>query len=113
MDETNIDLPALVVEECRDLIEQIDEKSRRINLKTAKVKELATKTDKARRLQTMLGVGPITALAVEAFAPEMEAFKRGRDFAAWLGLVPRQYSTGGKERLGRIPRPDNLIFVVS
>jgi transposase len=113
LDETNIDLPALVVEECRDLIEQIDEKSRRINLKTAKVKELATKTDKARRLQTMLGVGPITALAVEAFAPEMEAFKRGRDFAAWLGLVPRQYSTGGKERLGRIPRPDNLIFVVS
>lgn len=53
------------------------------------------------RLQTMLGVGPITAMAIEAFAPPMETFKRGRDFAAWLGLVPTQHSTGGKQRLGR------------
>jgi transposase len=104
LDEPGTDLPVLVVEECRDLLEQIGEKSTRINLKTEKVKQLALKTDKARRLQTMPGVGPITALAVEAFAPEMEAFKRGRDFAAWLGLVPRQNSSGGKERLGRISK---------
>jgi transposase len=43
----------------------------------------------------------LTALAVEAFAPPMESFSCGRDFAAWLGLVPRQFSSGGKERLGR------------
>src|SRR3546814_11542521 len=55
----------------------------------------------ARRLQTIPGVGPLTALAVEAFAPPMESFSCGRDFAAWLGLVPRQFSSGGKERLGR------------
>jgi transposase len=60
LDEPDTGLPALVVEECRDLLEQIDEKSIRINLKTAKVKELAVKTDKARQLQTMPGVGPIT-----------------------------------------------------
>ena len=53
------------------------------------------------RLQTMPGVGPITAMAVETFAPPMESFRRGRDFAAWLGLVPRQKSTGGKQRLGK------------
>jgi transposase len=53
------------------------------------------------RLQTMPGVGPITAVAIEAFAPPMMTFKRGRDFAAWLGLVPVQHSTGGKQRLGR------------
>ena len=53
------------------------------------------------RLQTMPGVDPITAVAIEAFAPPMTTFKRGRDFAAWLGLVPIQRSTGGKERLGR------------
>ena len=41
----------------------------------------------------------MTALAVEAFAPAMETFKCGHDFAAWLGLVPRQMSSGGKERL--------------
>ena len=43
-------------------------------------------------------------LAVEAFAPDMAQFKRGRDFAAWLGLVPRQHSSGGKERLGRVSK---------
>lgn len=49
----------------------------------------------------MPGVGPITAVAIEAFAPAMTTFKRGRDFAAWVGLVPIQHSTGGKQRLGR------------
>ncbi|MBB4264011.1 transposase [Bradyrhizobium sp. CIR3A] len=52
----------------------------------------------------MPGVGPLTALAIEAFAPDMTTFKCGRDFAAWLGLVPRQHSSGGKERLGRVSR---------
>jgi transposase len=54
-----------------------------------------------KRLQSMPGMGPITAAAIEAFAPPMATFKRGRDFAAWLGLVPRQHTTGGKPRLGR------------
>ena len=52
----------------------------------------------------MPGVGPMIALAVEAFAPAMESFRCGRDFAAWLGLVPRQFSSGGKERLGRVSK---------
>ena len=98
------DLPALIITECRDLLTQITEKSDRIDAKTKALKELAAATDTARRLQTMPGVGPLTALAVEAFAPDMAQFKCGRDFAAWLGLVPRQYSSGGKERLGRISK---------
>lgn len=49
----------------------------------------------------MPGVGPITAMAINAFAPPMELFRRGRDFAAWLGLVPKQHSTGGKTILGK------------
>lgn len=76
----------------------------RIQTKTKQIGALATQTDTARRLQTMPGVGPVSALAVEAFAPPMESFRRGRDFAAWLGLVPRQHSSGGKERLGRISK---------
>lgn len=40
-------------------------------------------------------------MAIEAFAPEMERFEKGRNFSAWLGLVPRQHSTGGKQVLGR------------
>ena len=51
LDEPGADLPVLVVEECRDLLEQIGERSTRINLKTEKVKQLALKADKARRLK--------------------------------------------------------------
>ena len=49
----------------------------------------------------MPGVGPITALAMEGFGPDLNCFRRGRDFAAWLGLVPKQNATGGKPRLGK------------
>ncbi|SEK11116.1 Transposase IS116/IS110/IS902 family protein [Marinovum algicola] len=104
VEEPNSDLPELVREECRDLLEQIAEKSSWIDKKATKAKVLATETDMARRLQTMPGVGPLTTLAIEAFAPAMESFKCGRDFAAWLGLVPRQHSSGGKDRLGRVSK---------
>lgn len=57
--------------------------------------------DVARRLMTVPGVGPVVATALVALAPAASTFRRGRDFAAWLGLVPRQHSSGGKERLGR------------
>ena len=55
----------------------------------------------ARRLMTVPGIGPVVATALLALAPPASAFRRGRDFAAWLGLTPRQHSSGGKERLGR------------
>ena len=55
----------------------------------------------ATRLRRMPGIGPVTAMAIETFAPAMANFRHGRDFAAWLGLVPRQHSSGGKQRLGR------------
>ena len=98
------DLPALIREECQDLLAQIAEKTVRITERTKKLSALAARSDRARRLQTMPGVGPLTAVAVEAFGPDMAQFKTGRDFAAWLGLVPRQHSSGGKERLGRMTK---------
>jgi len=104
LDEPNSDLPELMREECGDLMKQIAEKTVRIDVRTAKIKALAAEADTARRLQTIPGVGPLTALAVEAFAPPMESFRCGRDFAAWLGLVPRQFSSGGKERLGQVSK---------
>jgi len=84
------DLPALICEECWDLLAQIAEKTVRIIERTTKRKMLAAQSDRARRLQTMPGVGPLTAIAVEAFGPDMAQFKTGRAVAAWLGLVPRQ-----------------------
>jgi transposase len=103
-EEPHSDLPMLVHEACRDLLAQIAETTVHIDARTVRIKALATETDSARRLQTMPGIGPVTALAVEAFAPEMTQFRRGRDFAAWLGLVPRQRSSGGKVRLGRVSK---------
>jgi transposase len=67
--------------------------------------EAATKTDsQLRRLCTIPGIGPVTAGAVAAFAPDLDTFDSGRNFAAWLGLVPRQRSTGGKTRLGSVSK---------
>ncbi len=104
IEDPDSDLPALIREECQDLLDQISEKTVRIDMKFKKIQSLAAKTDTARRLQTMPGIGPLTALAVEAFAPAMESFRSGRGFAAWLGLVPRQNSSGGKDRLGRVSK---------
>jgi transposase len=58
-------------------------------------------------LATIPGVGPILASLIVATVVDFSAFKSARDFAAWLGLVPRQYSTGGKTRLGRITKAGN------
>lgn len=104
LEEPNGDLPELMREECRDLLAQIAEQTARIQAKTRKIAALAATTDTARRLQTMPGIGPLTALAVEAFVPPMESFRCDRDFATWPGLVPRQSSSGGKGRLGRISK---------
>jgi transposase len=58
----------------------------------------------SRRLATIPGVGPITASAIAATVSDPTCFRSGREFAAWLGLVPRQNSSGGKERLGGISK---------
>ena len=99
VDADNSDLPALVRFSCRELIEQISRLTERLAVLDKEISRLSGEV--ARRLRTMPGVGPITALAVETFAPVMESFRCGRDFAAWLGLVPLQRSTGGKQILGK------------
>jgi transposase len=58
----------------------------------------------SRRLATIPGVGPMIATAIAAAVPDPSVFRNGREFAAWLGLVPRQNSTGGKARLGGISK---------
>lgn len=94
--------PDLVLEASRLYFHQIAQLNNSIAAFERQMKDTAKRNDTARRLQTMPGIGSINAAAFLAFAPPMESFKRGRDFAAWLGLVPRQHSTGGKTRLGRV-----------
>ncbi len=94
-------LPASVRAMSQLCLEQIDGLSRRISDLDAQIQAASRRTPLSARLQKMPGIGPVTAMAIAAFAPPMEAFGRGRDFSAWLGLVPRQHSSGGKQRLGR------------
>ena len=58
----------------------------------------------SRLIATIPGIGAITATAIAASVPDPSIFRSGRDFAAWLGLTPRQNSSGGKERLGGITK---------
>lgn len=102
-DETS-DLPKVARIACQQLLDQIANLSEHLEALNDQINALGKEGKAARLLQTMPGVGPITSLAIEAFAPPMESFRRGRDFAAWLGLVPRQRSSGGKARLGRISK---------
>ena len=77
-------LPPLTREICRELLDQMVHLTGRISAMKKRIDAIAREGGTSRRLQTMPGVGPISALAVEPFAPPMEQFKRGRDFAAWL-----------------------------
>jgi transposase len=61
-------------------------------------------SDRSRRLETIPGIGVIGATAIDATMTDPKAFRSGRDFAAWIGLVPRQDSTGGKQKLGHISK---------
>jgi transposase len=94
-------LPADVRDLARLLLEQIAGLTGKIAGLDRELRRRSTADDTARRLTTIPGVGPITAAAITTFAPPMETFHKGRDFAAWVGLTPRQHSSGGKERLGR------------
>jgi transposase len=67
----------------------------------AEIATRAKQDEVARRLMSVPGIGPVIATAIAALAPPPENFSKGRDFAAWLGLAPRQHSSGGKDRLGR------------
>jgi transposase len=80
--------------------EQILENDRRIVAS-------ARATDVGRRLMGIPGVGPVLASAFVATVPDPHAFRSGRNLAAWIGLVPRQNSSGGKERLGGITKQGN------
>ncbi len=72
--------------------------------------------EESRRLETIPGIGVLTATAIAATVADPSQFRSGREFAAWLGLTPRQNSSGGKERLGHVSRMGNgylrsLLFV--
>ncbi len=82
--------------ELRDEWNKLEEQ---IDASNQELAQFAKKEDGCRRLLTIPGIGPLTATALTAAIGNGAAFRKGRDLAAWLGLVPRQHSTGGKARL--------------
>jgi len=97
-------LPELAQRAVADLLAHLHVLDDRIAQYDRELEALARKSEAATRLMTVPGVGPLTALATVATVGRAHEFSNGRQFAAWLGLVPRQWSTGGKVRLGRITR---------
>ena len=82
----------------------------RIETVTGEIEEISRCEANCQRLMSVPGVGPMISTAMVAAIGTGEAFERGRDFGAWLGLVPRQYSTGGKPVLGRISKRGNTYL---
>ncbi|MCV6609586.1 MAG: IS110 family transposase [Amphritea sp.] len=97
-------LPYLAREVFSDQYRRLCELDRVIDEYDQKIRSLAKSQEVTKRLMEVEGIGPITATAIVASAGDLHDFKNGRQFAAWLGLVPRQYSSGGKQRHGRITK---------
>jgi transposase len=93
-------LPADATATLKVLVSTLTELEAEIGKLDAEIARRARENGVARRLMTVPGIGPLIATAIAVLAPPPDTFRKARDFAAWLGLVPRQHSTGGKQRLG-------------
>src|SRR5215469_1446676 len=74
------------------------------------IERISNEDERCRRLRQIPGVGPLVSTAMVAAIGNGTAFRRGRDFAAWVGVVPRQYSTGGKQKLFGISKRGNVYL---
>jgi transposase len=97
-------LPELAKRAIDDLLEQLRLLDERISAYDREIEAQAKLCEPAQRLMKIRGIGPTTALAIVATVGNAREFKNGRQFAAWIGLTPSQYSTGGKPRLGHISK---------
>lgn len=100
VEEPEFGLPDDAIPTLKALIATLAHYDAEIAKLDAEIARRAKEDALARRLMTIPGVGPLIATAIATLAPPPEHFPRARDFSAWLGLVPRQHSTGGKQRLG-------------
>jgi transposase len=104
------EIPSLARRAFADLNRHIGELDHKILAYDRELEALARASEAAKRLQQIPGIGPITATALVASVADAKTFKNGRQFAAWLGLVPRQYTTGGHVRLGRITKRGDVYL---
>ena len=93
-----------------DLLKMRSELDAKIDLLDQAVMEAAEKNEKAKLLMTQPGVGPITSMAFVLTMGDVKRFPRGKQVASYLGLIPREYSSGGKQRLGSISKQGNSFL---
>jgi transposase len=98
------DLPGWANSVIGDLLSEVARLDERIAQYDRHIEQIAKDSEPARQLMQLPGVGPTTATALVAMIGRGQEFKCGRQLSAWLGLVPGQYSSGGKQRLGRITK---------
>ena len=91
----------------RALFDQLAETQGRIDLLTKEIEEVHRQNEVSRQLASIPGVGVLTATAIAATTPDVGNFSSARDYAAWLGLTPKQHSTGGKPWSGGISKMGN------
>ncbi len=97
-------LPSMVRAALLPLVHQIEQTTAKISAFDLEIQVWHRQNETSRRLASVPGIGPITASAIIATITDVSTFRRGREFSAWLGLVPRQSSSGGKDRLGAITK---------
>ncbi len=100
-------LPDLARRTLLELADMIEATQARIAAFDARLRELASADEAGGRLMKIPGVGPVAAGTLRALAGDVTRFRTGRDFAAWLGLTPRQNSSGAKVRIGAISKAGN------
>jgi transposase len=106
-DETDERVPAEARLCLKMLVAQLQLVNVQVLENDRQIRASARATEVGRRLMEIPGIGPVIASALVATVPDPHAFRCGRDLSAWIGLVPKQNSTGGKERLGSITKQGN------
>ena len=106
----NTEMPELARIALWQIADQIDECDKRIDALERQILAWHKSDEASCNLATIPGIGPITASAMAATVPNPSAFRNGRQLAAWLGLVPRQNSSGGKDRLSGITKTGNTYI---
>ena len=106
-DMSEAELPAFVRQVLTSLIDQIEQLKKEVRKLDQQMQAWHKENADSQRLATIPGVGVVTASAIVAAIGDGKQFRSGREFASWLGMVPRQNSSGGKERLGRISKNGN------
>jgi transposase len=109
-DSEDQSIPVLARAALQPLVHQMQTLDGQVEVLDREIMAWHKTNETSRRLATIPGVGVITASAIAATVPDPSFFSSGREFAAWLGLTPKQNSSGGKERLGRISKKGNTYI---